>query len=139
VTILERTSALGSRLQPWAPLVLRLAVGLVFLHHGMMKLHTGVGGVAGFLGGLGFPLPTLWAVALIAIETVGAACVLLGVLTRLWAAAMAAEMVVAIAVAVVPNGRSPELEGLLLAGALALAGLGDGPLALGRLFRRGTA
>jgi len=139
VTIVDRVSALGTGLRPYAPLVLRLAVGLVFLHHGVMKLHMGVGGVAGFLGSLGFPLPGLWAAVIIGVETVGAACVVVGLFTRLWAAAMAVEMVVAIAVAVLPAGRSPELEALLLAGALALAGLGDGPLALGRLFRRTAA
>lgn len=136
MSIVARASALGTGLRPYAPLVLRLGVGLVFLHHGWMKLHMGIGGVAGFLGGLGFPLPALWATVIIGVETVGAACVVLGLLTRLWAAAMAVEMAVAIAVAVLPAGRSPELEALLLAGALALAGLGDGPLALGPLFRR---
>lgn len=135
MTIVERASALGIGLRPYAPLVLRLAVGLVFLHHGLMKLQMGVGGVAGFLGRLGFPFPALWAAIIIAVETFGAACVVLGLLTRLWAAAMAVEMAVALAVAVLPAGRSPELEALLLAGALALVGLGDGPLALGRLFR----
>ncbi len=134
--LVDRGSALGRRLAPWAPLVLRLAVGLVFLHHGVTKLYTGLGGVAGFLRGLGFPVAVAWAALIILIETVGAACVVVGLRTRFWAALMAVEMAVAIVVAVLPARRIPELEGLLLAGALALVGLGDGPLALGGLFRR---
>jgi len=132
----SRASALADRLRPAAPLLLRLAVGLVFLHHGLGKLHMGVPAVAGFFGGLGIPFPTPFAVVVMAVETVGAACVVLGLWTRLWAALMVVDMAVAILVAVLPSGRSPELEGLLLAGAFALVGLGDGPLALGALFRK---
>jgi len=132
----DRIAAPLGRLGPWAPLVLRLGIGLVFLHHGLMKIHMGVRGVAGFLGSLGFPVPAAWAVLLILIETVGAVCVVVGLWTGIWAALMAVEMAVALPVAVLPAGHSPELEALLLAGAVALAGLGDGPLALGPLFRR---
>jgi putative oxidoreductase len=131
-----KASALADRLRPYTPLVLRLAVGLIFLHHGVMKVGMGVGGVTGFLGGVGFPFPGFWAVVLIALETVGAACVAVGLLTRLWAALIAVEMVLAIFLVAVPAGRSAEFEVMLLAGAIALVGLGDGPLALGPLFRK---
>ncbi|MGD0483153.1 MAG: DoxX family protein [Gemmatimonadales bacterium] len=132
----QRISALADRLRPFAPVALRLGVGLVFLHHGMGKLHMGVGGVAGFFGELGIPVPTLSALVVMTVETAGAACVVLGLWTRLWAALMVVDMAVAILVAVLPSGHSPEIEGLLLAGALALVGLGDGPLALGEFFRK---
>ena len=132
----SRISALADGLRPAAPLVLRLAVGLIFLHHGLGKLHMGVGGVAGFFGGLGIPLPTAFAVVVMTVETLGAACLVLGLWTRLWAALMVVDMAVAILVAVVPSGHSPEIEGLLLAGALALVGLGEGPFALGGLLRK---
>jgi putative oxidoreductase len=125
----------GRRLAPYAALVLRLAVGWVFLRHGSMKLRMGVAGVAGFLHHLGFPVAPFWAVVLIGAETVGAACVVLGLLTRFWAACLAVDMTVAILVAVLPSGRPPELEGLLLAGSLALVALGDGPLSVGGLIR----
>ncbi len=128
---------LAGRLAPAAPVVLRLGVGLVFLHHGIMKWHMGIGGVAGFLRHLGFPVATFWAVVLIVVETVGAACVVLGFWSRFWAACMVADMVLAISRAVLPSGRSPELEGLLLAGSLALLALGDGPVSIGALLRRG--
>ncbi len=126
---------LAGRLAPLAPVFLRLGVGLVFLHHGIMKWHMGVGGVAGFLSHLGFPVATFWAVVLIVVETVGAACVVLGFWTRFWAACMVVEMVLAISRTTLPSGRAPELEGLLLAGSLALLALGDGPVSIGAIFR----
>jgi putative oxidoreductase len=134
--VVAQGRALAARLSPAASLFLRLGVGLVFLNHGLMKLHMGVAGVGGFFHTLGIPLPSVAAVVVIAVETFGAACVVLGVLTRLWALAMAMEMAVAILVAVLPRGHNPELEALLLAGALALVALGDGPVAVGSLFKK---
>ena len=126
------------RLTPYASLVLRIAVGWIFLRHGIVKAGMGVAGVAGFFHGLGIPLPHVAAVVVMIVETVGAACVVAGVLTRSWAICMAIEMVVAIQFAVRPTGRPFVLEGLLLAAALALVALGDGPLSLGSLLRKGA-
>jgi putative oxidoreductase len=134
--VVAQGRALAARLSPAASVFLRLGVGLVFINHGLMKLHMGVAGVGGFFHALGIPFPTAFAVVVIVVETFGAACVVLGLFTRLWALGMAIEMVVAILFAVLPRGHSPELEGLLLAGALALVVLGDGPLALGALVGR---
>lgn len=123
-------------LTPYAPLFMRLAVGGVFLNHGVDKLQNGISATAGYLAGVGFPFATIFAVCLITVETVGAVCVLLGILTRAWAAAMAVVMCVAIFAVRLPGGRSFELEGLLLAGALTLIALGDGPLSLAVRFKR---
>src|SRR5207302_143696 len=108
-----------NRLAPYATFVLRLAVGGVFLHHGLQKVHNGIAAVATFLHGVGIPFATPSAVYLVAVETVGAVCLLLGILTQPVAALMAVNMVVAILAAVLPHGGVPELEGLLLAGSLA--------------------
>ncbi len=129
----------AQRLAPLASTVLRIAVGWVFLRHGLMKIHMGVGGVGGFLHGLGFPVAQAWAVVLIVVETFGAACLVVGLLTRFWAACLVVDMVVAITRAILPTGRPFELEGLLLAGALALVVLGDGWLALGSLLGKKSA
>jgi putative oxidoreductase len=126
------------RLTPYASLVLRIAVGWIFLRHGIVKAGMGVEAVAVFFHGLGIPLPHVAAVVVMIVETVGAACVVAGVLTRSWAICMAIEMVVAIQLAVRPTGRPFVLEGLLLAAALALVALGDGPLSLGGLLRKGA-
>ncbi len=128
----------AGRLAPYTSLVLRIAVGWIFLRHGIVKAGMGVAGVAGFFHGLGIPLPHVAAVVVIVVETVGAACVVAGVLTRFWAACMVVDMIVAILVAILPTGRAFELEGLLLAAALALVGLGDGPLSVARLGRKGS-
>ena len=121
-------------LTPFAPLFLRLGVGYVFVRHGLMKWHMGIAGVAGFFGHLGVPVPTVFAGIVIFVETVGAACLALGLLTRLWALCMVVEMVVAITRAVLP--RAPELELLLLVGAFALLSLGAGPISLDRLLQK---
>lgn len=122
-------------LTPYAALIMRLAVGGVFLNHGIDKFQNGIRATAAFLGGLGFPLPTIFAVILITVETVGAICVLLGILTRAWATAMVVVMLGAIFVAKLPAGRNFELDALLLAGALTLVALGDGPLSLAVRFK----
>ncbi|MGH7529071.1 MAG: DoxX family protein [Gemmatimonadales bacterium] len=121
---------------PYAALFMRLAVGGVFLLHGIDKLRDGVGGTAAYLSNHGIPFAAMFAVVLITIETVGAASVLLGMLTRAWATAMAVEMAVAILVVRLPAGQGFELEALLLAGALTLMALGDGPLSLAVRFKR---
>ncbi len=125
-----------NRLTPYAALFMRLAVGGVFLQHGVTKFHSGVPAVAGFLHGIGFPFAAAWAVVLIVVETVGAICVLLGVFTRAWAACMALEMIVAILLVRVPHGGNIELEGLLFAGAITLVALGDGPVSVALRFQR---
>src|SRR5256885_16534946 len=54
-----------NQLTPYAAFFMRLAVGGVFLHHGLMKYHTGIAGVAGFLHSVGVPFATIGAVILI--------------------------------------------------------------------------
>ena len=119
-----------SGLAPYAAFVMRLAVGGVFLRHGLNKFHDGIPAVAGFLQAVHVPFASMFAVVIIAVETIGAACVLLGIFTRFWAACMAVEMVVAILAAKFPQRGNIELEGLLLAGAITLVALGDGPLSI---------
>ena len=119
-----------NRLTPYAALFMRLAVGGIFLRHGLTKVHNGLPAVATFLHGVGFPFASFWAVLLITVETLGALCVLLGLFTRVWAACMAVIMVVAILAVKVPRGTAFELESLLLAGAVTLVALGDGPLSV---------
>ncbi len=121
----------------YAALPLRLAVGGVFLHHGIMKLQTGVPGVSTFLHSVGIPFSAVFAVILMAVETVGATLVILGILTRVWAIAFVVEMAVAIVRVKLPGHQSIELEALLLAGAASLLALGDGPIALGMTLKRG--
>jgi putative oxidoreductase len=122
-------------LTPYAAFFMRLAVGGVFLLHGIAKFERGISATSHMLSGIGFPFAIIFAVILITIETIGAACVLLGILTRAWAAVMAVEMVVAILAVKLPGGGNFELEALLLAGAVTLVALGDGPLSVAVRFK----
>ena len=64
-------------LAPYAAFFMRLAVGGVFLRHGITKFQDGIPAVAGFLHGVGVPFASVGAVIIIAVETVGAAVLLL--------------------------------------------------------------
>ncbi len=76
MTPYARFEAACQRLAPYAGLFLRVGVGWVFLRHGIGKVQGGVPGVAAFFQGAGIPLPTVSAVIVMTVETVGAACVL---------------------------------------------------------------
>ncbi|HET7789249.1 MAG TPA: DoxX family protein [Gemmatimonadales bacterium] len=123
-------------LTPYAAFILRIAVGGIFLHHGIMKDGMGLSGVAGFFHGVGLPFATVGAAAVLVVENLGAACVILGIFTRAWALAMAIEMAVASFMVLWPQGHMPELELMLLAGSLTLIALGDGPLSIGIRFKK---
>jgi len=125
-------------LTPYAAFFMRLAVGGVFLLHGVSKFQRGIPATAAFLHDIGFPFAIVFAVILIAVETIGAVCVLLGLFTRIWAVCMAIEMVVAILAVQLPRGGNFELEGLLFAGAITLFALGDGPLSVAVKLRHGS-
>jgi uncharacterized membrane protein YphA (DoxX/SURF4 family) len=114
-------------LTPYAAFFMRLAVGGVFLTRGLDRIQSGIPSVS---------FGTLLVLVVILIETVGAVCVLLGMWTRLWAAAMAVLMAVSILADKLPHHAAFELEALLLAGAVTLVALGDGPLSIGIRFKK---
>lgn len=114
-------------LAPYAAFFMRLAVGGVFLSRGLDRVQGGIPY---------FSMATLLILIVIAIETVGAVCVLLGMWTRFWATAMAVYMAVTIIATKLPHHSNIELEALLLAGAVTLMALGDGPLSIGIRFKK---
>jgi len=114
-------------LAPYAAFFMRLAVGGVFLSRGLDRIQGGIPNLS---------LGSLLILLVIAIETVGAVCVLLGMWTRLWATAMAVFMAVTILANKLPHHANFELEALLLAGAVTLMALGDGPLSIGIRFKK---
>jgi putative oxidoreductase len=76
----------GDKWSDVGTLVLRVAVGAIFLQHGYTKVFdTGIEGIAGFLGTLGFPAATFFAYVLSYGEIAVGALLILGLLTH-WAA-----------------------------------------------------
>ena len=88
--------------QHLVPLLLRIGVGLTFLFAGLGKVLGGVGGVAGFFGSLGIPLPGLMAPLISYLELLGGLALLLGVLTRPISLLLMCNMLVAMLLVTVP-------------------------------------
>jgi len=125
-------------LERLAVLILRLFLGFAFMMHGSQKLlgafgGGGVAGVAGMLSKLGLEPSQIWAWVLSITEFVGGVCVVLGFLTRFWAAGLVIDMTVAIIKVHMPNGFFASKNGFelpLALGVMALAILLTGPGAL---------
>jgi putative oxidoreductase len=89
--------------QSWGVTLLRVIVGVVFLAHGSQKLFVyGIQGFAGFLMHMG--LPTFLSPIVTAIELLGGAALILGIGTRIAAAAIALDMLGAILAVHLKNG-----------------------------------
>lgn len=131
--------------QEWAILILRLIVGIVFVAHGGQKLFMmGFGGVAGFFGSLGIPLPMVAAIGVTLLELVGGLALILGIGTRYVAALLVLDMLVAIVTVHLTNGffvsdGGYELVLLLAAGALFFALAGPGQFSLDQRLAKSTA
>jgi putative oxidoreductase len=86
-------------------LVLRAAIGIVFVMHGWQKLAVfGHDGVTAFLTQAGVPFPSVNAVLITAAELGGGLAMLAGVATRFSALVLAFSMAVAIVTVHLPNG-----------------------------------
>jgi putative oxidoreductase len=99
------TNRLGP-LQWLAPLIGRLAVGLVFMSTGWGKVHN-LAKVTHFFEELGIPAASLQAPFVSTLELVGGTCIVLGLATRLFSASLMFSMVVAIVTA-----KRADLHGL---------------------------
>lgn len=124
----------------YAPFILRVATGIVFFVHGVGKLMMGVTAVSSFLGGLGFPIPGVFAVILIAIEVVGGLALIAGFMIH-WAAKFTGlTMLVALLVIFAPKGLVLGGEGgfvlVLIASSVSLMITGPGKFALDNILLR---
>lgn len=135
----------------WAPLVMRITLALVLLPHGLQKLF-GLFGGAGFSGTMNFltgmmGLPWLIALLVILIESFGSFFILIGFMTRVWAALVAILMVGVISVAHFSNGffmnwsgKSPgegyEFHLLLIGLAIAIMLIGPGKCSVRNLIKK---
>jgi len=112
--------------------LLRVGIGGIFVAHGIQKLAVfGIPGLAGFMGQIGVPFPTLSALAVTAAELGGGLALVAGLFTR-WAALPIAFSMLVAAVTVhlragffLPNGVEYVLALFLASVALALTGSGS--------------
>jgi putative oxidoreductase len=126
-------------LVPYAPTILRVAAGIVFVVYGWNKLQNPAGW-QDMLTGLGFPVPLVLSWFVLVLELVGGAALILGLLVRPLALLFAIEMVVSSVTVKLGLGFAPvgadmagiELDLALLATALALVILGPGRLSVDR-------
>jgi putative oxidoreductase len=132
-------------------LVLRIAMGIVFLSHGWMKLFgEQISFVQEMLNMAGASLPgsVLWLIAVA--ETIAGLALLLGIFTRHAALLLAVEMIVAVllfharegffivAIANVPLAYGFEFHLALIGGLVCLGLSGPGALSLENRVRRAT-
>jgi putative oxidoreductase len=107
--------------------------------HGWVKVNTGITGVAGFMAKNGLEPSQFFGGAAMFLETVGAICIILGLFTRFFAAALAIELGIAFVVVHLPKGFAAAQGGyeyVLLLGIvlLAIAIRGGGPYSLDRVI-----
>ncbi|PQZ95138.1 hypothetical protein CQ018_04925 [Arthrobacter sp. MYb227] len=123
-----------------AQIMLRVVIGFLFAAHGWQKYfqYTLDGTVAAF-GQMGVPAPTLIAPVVATLEIVGGIALILGVLTRVFAALLALNALGAMFLVHAPAGIFVDAGGYelvlaLAAGALAIALLGPGRISADRFL-----
>ncbi|BBG01096.1 MULTISPECIES: DoxX family protein [Pseudonocardia] len=122
-----------------ALLVARILLGVVLVAHGVQKLGGGVGGVAEGFSGMGIPLPTLSALFVITVETLGGLLLIAGAATTVAGLATVVAMVGAflfahLGLTVFVSDGGWELVGVIAALALALAAAGPGRFSVDHLL-----
>jgi len=126
-----------SRMASSAPLVLRLVFGFMIAAHGWQKLQAGPANFATVLTKLGVPAPDIMAWVVTLTELGGGILLILGLLTRLAALALAINLTVALLLVRIDAGLiSPrggfELELGYIAAFLALLLAGPGSMSIDR-------
>lgn len=134
-----RINAALDRMSSLAPLVLRIAIGVVMAYHGVNKLRGGIDGVEEMFTMMDVPAPGVTAPLVAIIEVVGGVALVVGIATRLAAAALALVLAGALVLVksdlgIISSGPMPgaELDIALLAGLVAVMLLGPGDLSADR-------
>ena len=125
---------IDTKTAPYAALILRVSLGILFLAHAGLKFFVFTpAGAAAFFGSLG--LPGWFAYVVMLAEAAGGVALILGIYTRIVAIALIPILAGAIVMVHGAKGFYTSTDGweflaLWIAGQLALAAVGDGPYAL---------
>lgn len=124
---------------PIAETFVRIVIGVMFLMHVSGKFTAGPSAVAANLSKSGLEPAILWAYVILFLESVGGACLIIGLFTRFFAAALAIEMLVALLLVHLPKGYMASgggYEYVLLIGAACflIAIRGGGPYSVDRMI-----
>lgn len=125
---------------PIAETFLRIVIGVMFVMHVSGKLSSGPGAVAAnVMSKNGLEPAIFWAYVIIFLELVGGICLIIGLFTRFFAAALAVEMLVALLVVHLSRGYGASgggYEYVLLIGAACflIAIRGGGPYSVDRFI-----
>jgi len=131
--------------QSWTPIagtLVRIVVGIMFLMHVSFKFKIGAAAVAANIMAKNGVEPALvCAYIVMFLEVVGGACLIIGLFTRFFAAALAIEMLIALIFVHLPKGYAAGgggYEYVLLIGAVCfvIAMRGGGPYSVDRLIGR---
>jgi putative oxidoreductase len=120
--------------------LVRVVIGYNLFMHGWVKVtEAGLAGVSGYMAKQGLEPSSAFAIAAMVLETVGAACIVLGLFTRFFAAALAIELGIAFLIvhfkAGFPVGKGGYEYVLLLGIVLfAIAIRGGGPYSVDRVI-----
>ena len=129
---------------PIAETFVRIVIGVMFVMHVSGKLTAGPGAVAAnMMSKNGLEPAILWAYVIIFLELVGGICLIIGLFTRFFAAALAIEMLIALLVVHLSKGYAASgggYEYVLLIGAACflIAIRGGGPYSVDRYDWQGT-
>ncbi len=121
--------------------IVRVIIGYILFMHGWVKVTTGVAGVTAYMAKQGLEPATVFAVAAMFLETIGCICIIIGLFTRFFAAALAVELGIAFAVVHFKAGFAANKGGfeyVLLLGIVmfAIAIRGGGPYSADRMIGR---
>jgi putative oxidoreductase len=122
--------------------LVRVVVGIMFLVHVSGKFKIGAAAVgANIMAKNGLEPGLIWAYITIALELIGGACLLVGLFTRFFGAALAIEMLIALIAVHLPKGYAVSAGGyeyVLLIGACCflVALRGGGPYSIDRMLGR---